>query len=121
MKLIIDNSKRISDVQKQFNSIFPYLKIQLFKKPHLNSQGSPKNEMINESILLSQLNHTDGNIEIDGEMTVQELESLFNNLFNLNIQVFRKSGKSWLETTITDNWTLNKQNEEGEELSKMYN
>ena len=121
MKLIIDNSKRISDVQKQFNSIFPYLKIQLFKKPHLNSQGSPKNEMINESILLSQLNHTDGNIEIDGEMTVQELESLFSNLFNLNVQVFRKSGKSWLETTITDNWTLNKQNEEGEELSKMYN
>ncbi len=121
MKLIIDNSKRISDVQRQFNSIFPYLKIQLFKKPHQNAQGSPKSDMINESILLSQLNHTDGNVEIDGEMTVQELESLFNNLFNLNIQVFRKSGKSWLETTVTDSWTLNKQNEEGEELSSMYN
>jgi hypothetical protein len=121
MKLIIENTLRVLDVQKKFNSTFPYLKIQLFKKPHTNSQGSPKNEMINETVSLSQLNHTNGAIEIDGEMTVQELESLFNNVFNLNVQVFRKSGKSWLETTITDNWTLNKQNKEGEELSGIYN
>jgi hypothetical protein len=35
----------------------------------------------------------------------------------LYVQVFRKSGKVWLETTATDNWSLYKQNEEGQELS----
>ena len=28
----------------------------------------------------------------------------------LSAQVFRKSGKIWLETTFTDSWTLKKQN-----------
>lgn len=121
MKIIVENNIKISDLQKQFNSAFPYLKIQLFKKPHQTSQGSPKSELINETVLLSQLNHSNGAVEIDGDMTVQELEKMFKTLFNLNVQVFRKSGKSWLETTITDSWTLNKQNMVGEELSKFYN
>jgi hypothetical protein len=35
--------------------------------------------------------------------------------------VFRKSGKTWLETSVTDDWTLKRQNEEGMELSRMGN
>jgi hypothetical protein len=50
-------------------------------------------------------------------MTVQELERVFQEELGLFIQVFRRSGKVWLETTATDNWTLFKQNEEGQELS----
>jgi hypothetical protein len=37
----------------------------------------------------------------------------------LSVQVFRKSGKSWLETTFTDGWTLKKQNQEGIDLSQI--
>jgi hypothetical protein len=33
------------------------------------------------------------------------------------VQVFRKSGKVWLETTVTDGWTLEEQNLQGEALS----
>jgi hypothetical protein len=33
-------------------------------------------------------------------------------------QVYRKSGKIWLETTVTDSWTLEEQNKQGESLSK---
>jgi hypothetical protein len=52
-------------------------------------------------------------------MTVEELEKSFLVKFGLNVQVFRKSGKSWLETTITDKWTLEKQNTQGEELDVL--
>jgi hypothetical protein len=33
------------------------------------------------------------------------------------VQVSRKSGTLWLETTMTDSWTLGQQNEHGRELS----
>jgi hypothetical protein len=51
-------------------------------------------------------------------MTVQELERVFQDELGLYVQVFRKSGKVWLETTATDNWSLYKQNMEGQELSE---
>jgi hypothetical protein len=31
--------------------------------------------------------------------------------------VFRKSGNLWLETTMTDDWTLQQQNDHGYEIS----
>jgi hypothetical protein len=52
-------------------------------------------------------------------MKVSELENLFKRKYKLNIQVFRKSGNAWLETTVTDAWTLDKQNQEGIELSEL--
>jgi hypothetical protein len=52
-------------------------------------------------------------------MLVSELENLFEDKFKLSVQVFRKSGKSWLETTFTDGWSLKKQNQEGLDLSKI--
>ena len=62
--------------------------------------------------------HNKGSITIGPEMTVDELEQRFMDVYGLSIQVFRKSGKVWLETTITDGWTLEKQNEQGRELSE---
>ena len=52
-------------------------------------------------------------------MLVSELEKQFNDKLQLSAQVFRKAGKSWLETTFTDSWSLRKQNLEGMELSKL--
>ena len=51
-------------------------------------------------------------------MTVTDLEQNFSDVYGLSIQVFRKSGDVWLETTITDGWTLEKQNEQGKMLSQ---
>ena len=55
----------------------------------------------------------------DEDMLVSELEKQFNDKLQLSAQVFRKAGKSWLETTFTDSWSLRKQNLEGMELSKL--
>ena len=47
-----------------------------------------------------------------------ELEEIFETNFGLHVQIFRKSGKIWLETSTTDGWTLNQQNEEGKLLEE---
>ncbi|MBA3900883.1 MAG: hypothetical protein H0X62_11855, partial [Bacteroidetes bacterium] len=41
---------------------------------------------------------------------VKELEQKFQNLFGVSVQVYRQSGSVWIQTTITDSWTLTEQN-----------
>ena len=53
-------------------------------------------------------------------MTVNELEQRFSDVYGLGVQVFRKSGNVWLETTVTDGWTLEQQNKQGESLDKAF-
>jgi hypothetical protein len=54
-------------------------------------------------------------------MKVIELEAMFTNYYALKTQVFRKSGKIWLETTVTDAWTLEEQNSQGETITAQMN
>jgi hypothetical protein len=51
---------------------------------------------------------------------VQDVEQLLWDAFGLSVQVFRKSGNLWLETTVTDQWSLAYQNEQGRELSEQF-
>jgi hypothetical protein len=64
-------------------------------------------------------NHLEGELEFTEQTRVNELEGRFQDDFGLSVQVFRKSGKLWLETTATDNWTLAEQNNQGEELNNV--
>jgi hypothetical protein len=41
----------------------------------------------------------------------------FKELFNLSVKVQRKSDGHWVETILTQNWTLTKQNLEGKNLA----
>jgi hypothetical protein len=58
-----------------------------------------------------------GFVGVDESMTVLELENAFMDEFGLCVQVFRKSGNIWLETTMTDHWTLKQQSDHGREIS----
>ena len=119
--IVIDESQTIETVQKKFNSAFPFLKIEFFKDSHIIGSGSKKKRMYESaSIKLINLNKNfkRGRISIEANRTVANLESDFQNHFSLNIQVFRKSGKVWLETSVTDSWTLDEQNKEGLRFNK---
>jgi hypothetical protein len=119
MYLHIAPTLLISDIQHEFNKAFPFLKLEFFNnrsfsRPHFSSsQIIPGNKKIGDS----QLGVKDDEIEIADEMKVIDLENLFKDKFKLAVQVFRKSGNLWLETTMTDNWTLQQQNNHGRELS----
>ena len=53
-------------------------------------------------------------IDISKEKTVAALEKDLHDKTGLVAQVFRKSGKVWIETSLTYDWTLGQQNNEGE-------
>lgn len=118
MEIHIDDNRIIKDLQTEFNSLFPFLKIEFFSKNHANGEASAKTLIRNNNKKIGECRsvHKSGNITISAKQKVSELESLFQSIYGLPVQVFRKSGKVWLETTSTDNWTLAKQNKEAQEL-----
>ena len=119
MKITINDNRKIFAIQESFNQLFPYLKIEFFSKPHKLNGGSAKKYIKSASKTIGDCRtiHKSGTITITPQMTVTELEDHFKDVFGLNAQVFRQSGKVWLETTVTDGWTLEEQNVQGESLS----
>lgn len=120
MNLHIAPNRLISDVQKDFNDCYPFLKLEFFSGSRNGRPYSPSRKIIpgNRKIGDAQLSVTDGNIDVTGNMKVSELETLFHDGFSLSVQVFRRSGNLWLETTMTDNWTLEHQNAHGREITQ---
>lgn len=119
MQLTIAPNRKIGDIQKDFNSMFPFLKIEFFNNRSVAATKFSAKQIIpsNKTIGDTQRAIADGTLEIDENMKVQDLEKQFHDQFSLAVQVFRKSGPVWLETTMTDNWTLSQQNKHGSELS----
>lgn len=123
MKIIINDSRTIKAVQEAFNKRYPFLKLEFYAKPSRNSGGSSKKIVTDSSRTIGDCRtlHNNGNITISPEMTVSELHQRFLDVYGLHVQLFRKSGKVWIDTSVTDGWTLNDQNREGENLSKELN
>ncbi len=111
----------ISEIQEAFSSEFPFLKLEFFKKSPQATALSVKQPLINinKTLAESRTIFKNGEIQIIPTMTVSELEQQFNDIFGLSTQVFRKSGNIWLVTTVTDKWTLEEQNRQGEIITKQ--
>lgn len=116
MKLRIEGKGTIAEIQKAFNDEFPYLKLVFFSRPHRAYKGSNAKFMIQERTCpLSELTSLkrEGDLHLETEMPVWQVERLFEEEFGLHVQVFRKSGSVWLETSVTDDLSLEQQNDKG--------
>lgn len=122
MEMIINDSRTIRELQQEFNNTFPFLKLEFFDVPHAEKKALPKSRMIpnDRKIGTIRKNHREGKLIITENETVSQLENDLWNNFGLSAQVFRKSGNLWIETSLTDSWTLERQNREGYEMSNGY-
>lgn len=113
MKIL--KTMKVSDLKDQFSSIFPNLKVEFYTQSHLPGEGSSKDVQIPDEVHISSLYSgiENGSIEISPNMSVKEFEQRMKDQFGFNVQVFRKSGDLWLQTTKTDDWSLEKQNGKG--------
>ena len=119
MKITISDKRKVQSIQEDFVEMFPFLKIEFFSSPHKAGAPSPKKLIRHPAATIGDCRskHNSGSITIIPGMTVAELEQQFSDVYGLSVQIFRQSGKAWLETTVTDKWTLEKQNEQGKALS----
>lgn len=117
MKLHIRAEDTIWKLQYNFSEAFPFLRIEFFKPAHKDSKKGP-DQMLHPSTTVRKAyigKEKTGILEFSPSATVGELEKWFIERFHLKVQVYRKSGDLWLETTATDNWTLEQQNKHGAE------
>ena len=118
MEIHIKGDKTLKEVKEEFNNLFSHLKIEFFDHSHVAGEGSPISEEYSEGSTLNTARESreEGELTFDEKTKVFELEGMFKSQFGLNVQVFRKSGNIWLQTTSTDDWTL----EEEEETAESY-
>lgn len=109
MKLKITKETSVSDVQKKFSEQYPGLKLEFYK--------AKSEDGINKEDALAETSHfkKEANISIDKDRSVADFEKEFWDETGVAAQVFRQSGNIWLQTTRTDDWTLEHQNTQGEE------
>jgi len=122
MMMKIDKESSINSMQKEFNSFYPFLKIEFFKKVPANLPLY-KADLFSISESRKYLNgFYDGmaTIDISRKRTVLEVEKDFETLLGLSAHIFRKSGNVWVETTLTNDWPLEEQNEEGKQISSHF-
>lgn len=116
MKVQVLSNKTIGELQKEFNAAYPFLKLVFFKHGHDAYKGSPAKDILNEpekKLGVVEKKPHEGVLYIEPEMPVWQVERLFKEEFGLFVQVFRKSGNLWLETSVTDDLTLEQQNAKG--------
>ncbi|RMD97871.1 MAG: hypothetical protein D6816_16940 [Bacteroidetes bacterium] len=111
----ISDDKKIKDIQQEFQQLFPYLQLHFYKGRHKEGKPSPPETQLDPELSIGEVRtiHNEGELTIQPEMTVGELENLFWTKYGLNVQIFRRSGNLWLQTTKTDTWTLAEQNRKG--------
>lgn len=121
MMLRITPTRLISEVQTEFSHTFPFLKLEFFQNKRRLQNTRQEIKMSPASRIGDcQSFISEGEIEITKKMKSRELEQKLKEQFGIIAQVFRRSGNLWLQTTMTDNWTLEKQNEHGMELSQAH-
>lgn len=123
MRLIINAETAIKDLRKEFSLSYPFLKLEFFQNDNKTKTRHTVLSTVDHHKLLGEIwdqKKAEGVIEVTDNITVMELENLFMEEFGLAVQVFRKSGNIWLQTTMTDGLTLKQQNDHGEEISTGY-
>ena len=115
----IEDNRRIKSIQEEFNAIFPYLKLEFYVDDANNTPlSSRKIRLIDGRTIADCRNiHNSGVITIFPEMSVLDMENIFFQSFGISVQVLRKAGNIWQQTSHTDSWSLEEQNRQGEIVS----
>jgi len=115
-EIIVTADKTLEEIAQAFHSKFPFLKLEFFSHRHAEDEVSPKKDKLDTNLTIGEAGTFDHEEElsIHGNLKVATLEKNFQDLYGIGLQVLRRSGQLWIQTATTDDWTLSKQNQEGE-------
>lgn len=121
MDIIFNEDTTLAEINKAFQGHFPFLKIQFYESKidpikGIEVAGDP---VKNYNMSVHDLLHgriAEG-LSMNGHLKVRSFENMWHEKAGIWIQVFRKSGNIWLQTTVTDEMTLSEINRLGEEMN----
>jgi len=106
------DGQTIGAIQKHFTEQYPFLKIDFFKELELN--GIRVVKKLEPHYMLYRIKTSQ--IDVSAGRTVAETKKDFREATGLVARVYRKSGEVWIETSLTDDWSLERQNSEGRQI-----
>lgn len=115
MKSHIDR-RFIREIEKAFTTRYPYLKLEFLKDGNhwmnVEAEGidTDKWQRQAQDLLADELGLSD-------DLAIGDVEDRLKNLLNVPVVILRRSGNSFIETSMTRTWTLKEQNDHGRELS----
>lgn len=117
-EITINGDSLVMDIQKAFNLLYPFLKIE-FSKSGMNTYLL-KNIKVSPADTIKQVTGIAAlkKLDVAGNKTVAEVEKELKDALGLYGKIFRKSGNVWNMISLTDSWTLESQNKAGEFISK---
>lgn len=120
--MTIQDKRTLKETQKEFNQKFPFLQIKFYAEKHNPGETSPVQQKLNNDLTIGEVRtvHSEGDLSVNANQKISTLEKAFLDEFGLNVQVFRKSGNLWLQTSKTDHWTLGEANRKGEHSQAAY-
>jgi hypothetical protein len=115
MNIHISAAKTLREISDEFHAKFPYLQLRFYSEPHGLGENSSLWDTLNMDLTVAEAGNFDHDedFSIDGHLKVASLEQHFQEIYGIGVQVFRKDGDEWIQTTNTDSWTLAQQNREG--------
>jgi hypothetical protein len=120
MEIYISEEAIISNIQNDFREAYPFLTLEFYRQPHEEGEHCNEMEKLSPDTPIDDIRmmHTFGWIDISKQRSAAEVEYDFRHQLGLSVQVMRKSGAMWVQTTKTDHWTLQQLNEEGKLAEK---
>jgi hypothetical protein len=120
LELHMNEKTSFQDLQKEFSTEYPFLKIDFFKFVGNNLGWLTRMEKILgiDKVAVYYRTVSLKSMNIHRERTVTQLISEIEDNLYVRANVQRKSGSMWIATSLTTNWTLEQQNREGKFLSQ---
>lgn len=122
MKLHIHSGLNLADLKAAFSEHFSNLRLEFYAKGHSVGEGSSPKTALGNDLTIGQVatKAHEGDLYIFPEHTCAQVEKLFEEHYGLHAQILRKSGRTWLQTTKTDHWTLAEQQAHHENIQQAY-
>ena len=120
-EISINDECTVKEIQYEFSKNYQYLKIEFYRKATEENSPFGFADAIPGTMSLQFIrsNHRAGKIVIEPHRKVSHLKQILNDEFGLNSMIFRKAGSLWIETSLTNDWTLEKQNRAAFEISRL--
>lgn len=118
-EVLIAGDSLFSNVQEAFTAFYPFLSIEFFQKQ--TGDSLPSHDKIESSTRIRKASNliSDALIDVNGERTVADVLADFVGALGVRARVCRKSGAVWNAISVTDGWTLDRQNAAGEYVSSI--
>ncbi|MEO5999166.1 MAG: hypothetical protein ABIN89_20500 [Chitinophagaceae bacterium] len=117
MEIRIEPGRTFDEINETINSIYPFLKIERLSSLNQTLDIMVNNEDLGAIYTPKKETTQNALITIDDNTTVADLINQLEEKLDLHVKVLRRLNDLWIVTSLTDNWTLKRQNLAGKQFN----